>query len=1121
MKRQLLLFIIMFTLYSYSVCAREIVVSSQTTSKEMHLKLAKLQAGDTLLFKAGCYKVNLKLTNKHGSPDCPIVIKGEYRTLTIVDGGALAPNSFPDNCAFYIDDCSWVTIDNLSFRNCWVDAIRVNNSSYISLTNSTIEGSRRAIFAQGRKSHHFLIENCYWEQGEHVWTKENQYSWEELHHGKFRHYNGGLLQARMIGGSFVLRDNYIKNVYNGFRLSIMGDAESDTLACTNGEIYRNVIENSADNAFEPEVYCKNLHFYHNKMINSHAFISITEVGGGPLYFYGNTGVKLPDCKDGWTIFKFVGKERRMHRPLYVFNNSWQVDTDVLGRIQENYWNGDNIYHFNNAYHLSHKDSVGIYYLGTNNVFENDCANIPFSSLVKRTAKYPSIVADPLFLDGKNGNFRLQKESPCRDRGIVPDGINIGFTGDKLDIGAYDDDVLVEGPPFRYEDPGKEMPDQEMPRIVRHKVDKDLLKLWFSYPLNPSTIKIKNFMLKTNKVSYSFCDYILQDDGYLLVLKAAEELPFENISLMISQKPKGMNGQEMTFWASTIPTTILNKSQEALQVTKRIADNLIAQTSFDFEPKIVTYNVNVARLVIDQVTLDAANKVAYGLISINSESEKDAILGFSFQGDVQVFLNNVSLYQGSSDEEVFKEYTYNRFEFAHQVKVHLRQGQNQLLVKCGGGAIETLFSCCILKADGLFDPEVLLKNEISNSYINNWKVTTPFVLNTGNAMESIFEPERELKEYYQYNGKLISWQLQNPLLQQVFTQPAHLTNKKGFNADWHYANSNTLLGVLNLYKASNDYTYKRFVEAYNKNIIDNYNYFKEQYFTKRILRGAYFRLFRATMLDDTGGAVLPFAEMATLDRPQGLQLEILNQTLDYVLNKQSRLADGTFCRPEPIEHTVWADDLFMSVTFLLRMAEINKDPKLYDEIAFQIIQFNKYLTDSKTGLYRHGWYDETKELAPAAWARANGWMVWATSEALVAMPGSHKDYRKIKELFIKHLKAALSYQSESGLWHQIITCPDSYLETSGTAMFAIGLSRAIKKRWISTNYIPQLLKAWEAVQSRVASDGVVNGICRGTDMGRDVDYYIHQKPLDSDPRGLGAVLTLGAEMCDYFRCSDSK
>ena len=35
------------------------------------------------------------------------------------------------------------------------------------------------------------------------------------------------------------------------------------------------------------------------------------------------------------------------------------------------------------------------------------------------------------------------------------------------------------------------------------------------------------------------------------------------------------------------------------------------------------------------------------------------------------------------------------------------------------------------------------------------------------------------------------------------------------------------------------------------------------------------------------------------------------------------------------------------------------------------------------------------------------------------------------------------------------------------------------------------------------------------MGENADYYKNQKTLESDPRGMGAVLTFGSEMYYFF------
>lgn len=496
----------------------------------------------------------------------------------------------------------------------------------------------------------------------------------------------------------------------------------------------------------------------------------------------------------------------------------------------------------------------------------------------------------MFVDGAYGNFLLRDGSPCKDTGMIPDDISIYHTGNKLDIGAYDDGKLVEGPVFRYVNPGVEMSDREKPRIVKHKIENNTLKLWFSYPLNEQTVNAGSFMLN----DITFQHFTLQEENCLLILTADKELPWNNIYLSVIDKPKSIDSENITLWASSIPTKPVSEAQKVLALTKKAADYLIQNTLFDFEPKVVTFNANISRLQINERVLACPNQIIYGLINLNTKEAKETKLGFSFRGNIKLYLNGNLIYAGKSTKEQFEEYTYNRFRFSHEVKVNLHKGENRLLVKTSGESKGLEFTCCALKRDQLFDNSIEIRNNIENSYINNWLVTEPFETASANPMDFMFEPERTIRKYYIYNDQMITWQMQQPLIQQALKVSPFTNNKKGFNADWHYANSNTLLGMLNLYRASNDYIYQTFVDKFNKHVFDHYHFFKEQYLSLRVMRGAYFRLFRASMLDDTGGAVLPLAERALNTKPQTLHREILDRALNHILNKQSRLSDGTLC-----------------------------------------------------------------------------------------------------------------------------------------------------------------------------------------------------------------------------------
>ena len=514
--------------------------------------------GDTIVFVDGSYSGNFILRDLNGQPNHPIVIRGAHPLRTIIDGETEPGMGLKHN-AFLLESCSWISIENFTIKNCWTDLVVADNSSWISLRSCMLFGGKRALFATGRDSHHFLVEHCSWEQDERVWTHEGDYSWDEVHHGIHKHYNGSLFQGSGISGSFVLRDNSIRNTFNAFRLSQINDGSTDLLACTNGEIYRNLIHNTSDNVLEPEVHVLNLHFYHNTMVNGHAFISITEVQGGEMYVYGNTAMSMPDSEDGWTIFKISCGRDSLSLPFYIFNNSWQVDFDMIGSPR-NVWENSHIRHFNNACYSEASDSFGIYNIGLDNYFDYDCSNVPFPHLLTSVGHEKNgIVADPLFANPQELEFTLKEGSPCIDRGKKDDVI-LSYRGKRPDIGAWEGEQRVEGRPFRYMEPEMEVPYEELPRITRMKLVNDIVQIWFSLPMDAASLQGTSFSIGEGNILLAIDYKSLSKDGYLLTLSSKQLSKLSTsgpggLKLFISHWPLATNGQTLTSWASEINVSL--------------------------------------------------------------------------------------------------------------------------------------------------------------------------------------------------------------------------------------------------------------------------------------------------------------------------------------------------------------------------------------------------------------------------------------------------------------------------------------------------------------------------------------------------------------------------------------
>ena len=149
----------------------------------------------------------------------------------------------------------------------------------------------------------------------------------------------------------------------------------------------------------------------------------------------------------------------------------------------------------------------------------------------------------------------------------------------------------------------------------------------------------------------------------------------------------------------------------------------------------------------------------------------------------------------------------------------------------------------------------------------------------------------------------------------------ITDEKGnasissYYQEWRYVNGVLALSMFELADATKDSRYLNFVKQ-------NYDFFFNQENCKRlkadydkgIRNTGYYRFFSMSSLDDCGAMG---AGLAELDKrfPSKNYQDYLKKIVSYILKGQERLPNGTFCRGEKGKETVWADDLYMSLSFL--------------------------------------------------------------------------------------------------------------------------------------------------------------------------------------------------------------
>ena len=265
------------------------------------------------------------------------------------------------------------------------------------------------------------------------------------------------------------------------------------------------------------------------------------------------------------------------------------------------------------------------------------------------------------------------------------------------------------------------------------------------------------------------------------------------------------------------------------------------------------------------------------------------------------------------------------------------------------------------------------------------------------------------------------------------------------------------------------------------------------------------------LDDAGALCAAFIKANRVGLIENSR-PVIDNFISFISKDQFRLADGTLARNRPLPNTLWLDDLFMSVPALAQMGKLTGNSKYYDDAVNQVLQFSARMFVKEKGLYMHGWNKQMNPHPAFHWARANGWAVMAMVELLDVLPVNHPGRNKVLQQLQAHIKGLASYQSPDGFWHQLLDKNDSYLETSATAIYTYAIARSINRGWIDKKaYGPIVLLAWNAVATKVNTEGKVEGTCVGTGMAFDPAFYYYRPVNVYAAHGYGPVLLAGAEM----------
>ena len=357
-----------------------------------------------------------------------------------------------------------------------------------------------------------------------------------------------------------------------------------------------------------------------------------------------------------------------------------------------------------------------------------------------------------------------------------------------------------------------------------------------------------------------------------------------------------------------------------------------------------------------------------------------------------------------------------------------------------------------------------------------------------------------------------WRLDAP---DTFVRPY---NENTLFGRWNYPLGVTMYGLLHTAIAIGSEDIKNYIKDHVQLCIDTLEYAlwdKEQYGGATSIHNL---LTSIDSLDDCGS----FASMMLeVNKYLGLRdvKKVADYVGDYIYNHQSRLEDGTFFRKEMMHHfhnmTMWADDLYMSVPFLVRYSQFTGDQKYLDDAANQFFGFKKRLFMPEEKIMSHVYDFKYDSKTNVPWGRGNGWVVFSMTELLEVLPEDHPKRNDLIEFLNTLCEGYLALQDDEGMWHLVLNDHESYPETSCTSMFIYAFSRGIRFGWLKNpeKYVKAIYKAWKGIsKTSVDSNGNVYGVCRGSEFSFIADYYKYELGWNlNDTHGTGIVMLAGIEV----------
>jgi unsaturated rhamnogalacturonyl hydrolase len=252
-----------------------------------------------------------------------------------------------------------------------------------------------------------------------------------------------------------------------------------------------------------------------------------------------------------------------------------------------------------------------------------------------------------------------------------------------------------------------------------------------------------------------------------------------------------------------------------------------------------------------------------------------------------------------------------------------------------------------------------------------------------------------------------------------------------------------------------------------------------------------------------------------------------------LAQQPRNADGGYWHKQRYPNQMWLDGLYMAEPFRAEYAALSHHPEDFKDITHQFVLMYDHARDPRTGLLYHGWDASKQERwankqtgdSQEFWARAIGWYMMALVDTLPYYPADDPGRKQLLDILNREAASLARFQdAKTGLWYDVINKAGeegNYFESSSACMFVYAFAKGVRRGYLPVSYLANAERGYKGILSHfVKTDGAdvsLTDTVKASGLGgipyRDgtYAYYIGEKVVTNDPKGIGAFLLASTEM----------